>query len=126
MAILTLTTVIIDFAGANPPPAEQPVGTLYRLVETRESQARSFALFKNNQRIRQLTPDEIDRLDHLLSHLAIRAPWQALMGLDGSTHTLQLNGLMSGVTFHWWVEAPKGWEGVGKVFDYVLSLAPNR
>lgn len=123
---MSLVTIVIEFASdgwtRQPDPPTLP-GLLIRLVESRTDATRAFTLMHGTQSVYTLTVDETDELLRLLGKMVVGAPWQAMAGFDGCTYTLILKGPMSGITFSWWVEVPQGWESIGAVSDFVMSLA---
>jgi len=118
-------TIVIEFGGpawAPRPERDAPFGAPIRLVESEADAARAFTLYHGNRSVYTLTAGETDELLSLLGQMEVKAPWGAMIGFDGCTYTMKLIGPMSDVTFSWWMEVPKGWESVGAVADYVLSL----
>jgi hypothetical protein len=93
------------------------------LLESRQDSLPQFALYDGENPLCTLTADETDTLLRLLSQMMVRVPWDAVVGRDGATFTLRLEGPMSHAEFSWWETVPKGWENIGAVFDYLMLLA---
>ena len=128
MAIRGLQTVTIEFVGADlTGPGPQSGGFLraldIRLVESQAEQGRAFTLHEGSRPVYALTAEETGQLLNLLEQMAVTAPWEALVGMDGTDYELILKGGMSSMVFCWWVEVPREWERVGAVFDYVMAVA---
>lgn len=129
MVVMLCYSVIIDLtpgvAVPQRPRDQGPHGctVILRLMESRSSSPLQFALYDGAESFYVLTPDETSELLRLLGQIAFRAPWNAQVGRDGTTFTLQLFGPMSHAEFNWWGRIPSEWKSVGAVFDYVMSLA---
>ncbi len=119
-------TIIIELgnSGRNrQPQAEETFGCVIRLVEMQKGTRRAFTLYEGQEPAYTLDEGEVNELHRLLEQIKMQAPWDAAVGCDGAICTLRLVGPMSHAEFNWWVKAPKGWESIGAVFDYVMSLA---
>lgn len=81
-----------------------------------------YAMKHKRQRIKVEAAD----LDSLLIDLAkikIPALPAEVWGLDGATYELTFNQGMNGVTYHWWAEAPKGYESLERFAKELEKLA---
>jgi len=122
-------TIAIEFGLPEQGPAGLPPAGRYdrllRLVESRTQAGRTFVLYDGGRRVYALTAEETEQLLHLLEHIVVKAPWEAVphVRLDGPVYALRLQGPLSEVTFNWGAQMPKEWESVGAVADYVLGLA---
>jgi hypothetical protein len=121
-------TIAIEFGLPEQGPARLPPAgrdRLLRLVESRTQAGRTFVLYDGSRRVYALTTEETEQLLHLLEHIVVKAPWEAVppVRLDGPVYALLLQGPLSEVTFHWGAQMPKEWESVSAVADYVLGLA---
>jgi len=47
----------------------------------------------------------------------------ALMGLDGSSHTLTISAEFDSVTFEWWEDLPVEWQGLAPALAMLLHLS---
>ena len=124
--MMSFDTIIIEFLGHEWGPY-QPIelttgSNEIRLVEMKHDGEQVFALYEGSRSIYTLTPDETTALLGMLETVSARALWRPLFGKDGGIVTLVIRGLMSEMTFSWWVEPPKEWSGVGKIADFALSL----
>jgi len=128
MAFQQSVAVTIEFAGAasfgNSPAAEMPFQTRsIRVIESKDDRTCGFTVHDGDSKQFMLSVEENDHLLRLLSGLEVNAPWTGCAGFDGCEYQLTLTGVMSSVTFRWWLKAPPEWEQAGRVFDYVLELA---
>lgn len=62
----------------------------------------------------------------LLELRSIRIPAlvDPYMGLDGVTYSLELGDWWGGARYHWWAEAPPGWEPLEAILQRLLALTP--
>jgi hypothetical protein len=127
MAIMYFYSVNIEFAtspwGRQRSQGGGPHDCTVRLVESRRGPAPQFTLYDGERPLSALAATETNEMLRLLSQVTMQAPWDARVGRDGATFTLRLEGPMSYAEFNWWLEVPKGWESIGAVFDYAMSLA---
>lgn len=131
MPIQTSQVLTIEFLGAGsglsgPQSAGFPLTRAIRLVESKAGQTRTFTLYEERLPEHVITTAETEKLLLLLRQMAVTAPWQPEVGFDGTNHELALRGAMSSMTFRWWGRVPAEWRSVGKVFDYVMSIADHR
>lgn len=123
---MSFVTIVIEFdtGGWNQSSDRLTLGGQpIHLVESRTGATRAFSLLRGTEPAYALTVDENSELLRLLGQIEVQAPWEARIGFDGCTYDLILKGPLTEVTFRWWLEVPQGWESVGAVADYVMSLA---
>lgn len=131
MPIRQLYAITIEFVGAapstlEPHPGDEVLARHIRLQEVLTGESRTFTLHEGDGPVYALSSEETARLDRLMGHLAVQAPWRAAMGFDGAGYELNLLGPMSSLTFRWWMDAPAEWGPVGMLYDYVMAVADGR
>jgi hypothetical protein len=70
-----------------------------------------------------ISPENVQGLVSHLNELNIPAVPDGLCGFDGVTYTLKIEQLLNSATYTWWVNPPKGWEGLEKARCMVVGLA---
>lgn len=71
----------------------------------------------------KVAPGDVQGLIKHLIELNIPAVLDGLCCFDGVTYTLKIEQVLNSATYTWWVEPPKGWEGLEKARRMMMGLA---
>ncbi len=73
---------------------------------------------------RDLSPQEADRIRHLLDGLRISGVFSAMMGLDGTTYSLLIESypFATELKLNWWGDPPSSWVGVSALAEALRAL----
>jgi len=66
---------------------------------------------------------DVERLRNLFAGLEIPVISEGQAGLDGTTYTLRFDCGMSTASYSWWVQPPKGWEGLEEVAIQLIEMS---
>lgn len=65
----------------------------------------------------------VNRLFESLERLKLPALPDGIIGLDGTTHTLQISNGLNSITYEWWVELPKNLGGLMSILEQLCKMA---
>lgn len=71
---------------------------------------------------RTLASQDIELLKSKLKELVIPAVPEGWVGMDGVIYTLAIEQVMNRASCTWWVEPPRGWEGLEEVRRVLASI----
>jgi hypothetical protein len=73
---------------------------------------------------RLLSPRHITAIAQLLDTGAVPVlPSAGMLGLDGTTFTLEIAVGSNSTRFSWWVELPTEWEVIGEIAELLITVA---
>ena len=59
----------------------------------------------------------------MLKVLKLPVAPEGIMGLDGTTHTLQISNGLNSITYEWWVDLPKNLSGLRLILEQLFKMA---
>ena len=94
----------------------QAAGGEGRMTVTREG-------FRSPRKVeRQLSGKEVAHIRRLLDGLCLRGVSPAMIGLDGTTYSLQIDSYPLALELRWWVTPPSSWVGVSALAEALRAL----
>ena len=128
MAVLTSHRIIIDLV-RNPhapmtcEPHAPPI-MVQHFVNLGSAEEPQFELRQGEHPATLLSPEENATLARLTRNITVGAPQEPMLALDGQIVEVSIRHHGAALSFCWHCQLPDGWERVGEIEAFAISLLP--